>query len=376
MSKSESSPLNRSIISFVIISALGYFLMTWSALDWYALMQGSRTEASFCTISAYWNCDVATMSVFGSIAGIPIGAFGALWFVGFFLVCLSSRPHYPLVLLFSISGILACVGLATALFFIIKGGCFVCLMGYVLVMGAVFLGLRIAKQKLSPFGRALRWGVAGFAILILLVGSLRGLYKMNQGYPEEEFMAYFQSIPVVDVPMVSPFVAGPENAKITVVEFSDFGCPFCARAAATLLPFLKLQKDVKVVFYPYPLDNSCNPRVKHAGHARSCDWTKAVICAKDQGKEWQVHDEIFLMASRSRELPLVSETAESFGLNAEKLSTCMKDPKTEEILQAMLRAAGDLSIESTPTFFINGKIIKGVIGMPLLKRFLEEFRKQ
>ena len=97
-------------------------------------------------------------------------------------------------------------------------------------------------------------------------------------------------------------LAVPVNAPIKVVEFSDFGCPYCQKAAAVLLPYLSSQKDVQIIFYPYPLDATCNDQLERVMHRYSCDWSKGTICAQKQGKLWPFHDKVFKLASETRKL--------------------------------------------------------------------------
>ncbi len=160
------------------------------------------------------------------------------------------------------------------------------------------------------------------------------------------------------IPKESP-AAGPEGASVTIVEFSDFQCPYCARVSSNLLPQIRKTYGDKVrfVFRDFPLDT----------HKEAVPAAVAARCAGRQGKFWEMHDMLF---SRQKELggPFYEKAGKEIGLDMAKFSECRKDPKVAEAVKSDGSEGARLGVNSTPTFFVNGLVVEGAIPF-------EEFRK-
>ncbi len=148
----------------------------------------------------------------------------------------------------------------------------------------------------------------------------------------------------------SPFMGG-KDAKVTIVEFSDFQCPFCSKA----LPILKdLKKKygnkIKVVFKQYPL-----PFHKQARGA-----AMAALCAHEQGGDnfWKMHDYMFANQS-SLAVDSLKKAAGQLMLDMKKFGTCMDTNKYEKQIASEEQEGKDLGVKSTPTFFVNGVLVSG-----------------
>jgi len=369
-----------STLFFLLFSVSGFLILLWSASDWFLLMGGLRQESSFCSVNSYWNCDRATLSEFGSFLSLPVGFFGALWFLVFGLgvLCTSSNHGWAKILRrFGILlGLAAILFLGYSLIFRLQTGCTICFAGYICLVGAIIASEKMANYKGALINGSIRYVLFSISVLAMLAFGISNRHRLNTMIPEGEFKAFYQSLPQAVVRPVSTMFRGNPSATITVAEFSDFGCPYCAMASETMLPYLELQKDVKVVFYPYPLDGSCNPNVPRTVHPRSCEWSKAVICAEAQGMASEVHDRVFKMSKELGELPILSETIGSFGLDLGAFNQCMVDSKTDDHLRELIEVATELKVSSTPTFFVNGKTIKGIVPIQLLSRILDEVRKE
>jgi protein-disulfide isomerase len=198
---------------------------------------------------------------------------------------------------------------------------------------------------------------------------------MDGKIPVEEIPAYWQSLPVKTVEVMSPLMYGPADAKITVLEFSDFACPYCAIAADSMMTYLKSQPDIRVMFFPFPLDSQCNRAITRSMHPGVCDWSKLALCAHQQDRFWQVHDWIFAQMRSHQRLPQVEDSWASLGLDVEKAKSCMASAETDAQLKEMVEAGLKLDIQSTPTFIFNGRPISGVLPVPVLRHLLTEARK-
>ena len=182
-------------------------------------------------------------------------------------------------------------------------------------------------------------------------------------------LADSSKIPVDDSP-----VLGKDSAVITVVEFSDFQCPFCNRGANTVKKLQeKYPKDVKVVFKHYPL-----PFHKQAPAAH-----KAAMAARDVGGEeafWKMHDKFFAnqKAMKGKNGDAFVNWATGFatdiGLDAAKFKKTYKenDDKYQKVIDRDMALGKELAVRGTPHFFVNGERVKGAKGLSAFEAIVKK----
>ena len=152
----------------------------------------------------------------------------------------------------------------------------------------------------------------------------------------------------VDAPADSPSF-GPQFAKVTIVEWSDFQCPFCSRAAPTVEKLRETYgKDVRFVFRNYPLPNHANARIA----------AQAAMAANAQGKFWQMHDQLFAN-QQALDRASLDKTAEKVGLDMARFARDIDSPKVQAQIEADVAAANAAGIRGTPTLFVNGRPVSG-----------------
>jgi protein-disulfide isomerase len=165
---------------------------------------------------------------------------------------------------------------------------------------------------------------------------------------------------------------GKKDAKITMVEFSDFQCPFCERFYKETFPQLK--KDyidtgkVKFTFRHLPLD--IHPLAPKAAEASEC--------ANDQGKFWEYHDTLFNNFNTWSGLtldtldPELQQYAADLGLNAEEFTSCLTSGKYTEKVTKDKTEGQNAGATGTPSFFINGKLLVGAMPYATFKTLLDQ----
>jgi protein-disulfide isomerase len=155
---------------------------------------------------------------------------------------------------------------------------------------------------------------------------------------------------------------GPRFAKVTIVEFSDFQCPFCSRVVPTLKSIHeKYPKDVAVVFVNQPLGNHPNARPA----------AKAFLAAHRQGKAWEMHDKMF--ANQAALTPADFEKyAQELSLNLPRFKKDSADPAVEKEVAADQALANSVGANGTPTFFINGREISGAQPLPAFVAIIDQ----
>ncbi|MDR0965672.1 MAG: thioredoxin domain-containing protein [Myxococcales bacterium] len=165
----------------------------------------------------------------------------------------------------------------------------------------------------------------------------------------------------VPIPTSSPTL-GPDNAKVTLVEFLDFECPYCANGAKDVLELAKLYpNDLKVVFRHQPL-----PFHKNAKAA-----AQASMAAHYQGKFWAMEQKLFdNMKSLSEEK--IEALAAEVGLDMARFKSDWKSADTEKLVAADMAEGKRLGATGTPTFFINGRTLVGARPIGSLREIIDE----
>lgn len=152
---------------------------------------------------------------------------------------------------------------------------------------------------------------------------------------------------------------GNPNAKLIIVEFSDFGCPYCAQEFPIIRSITNKYKDDVLYIYRHFIDESSVP----AAHAS--------MCAHDQGKFWQLHDKLFINSESIADYNLVRALAIQSGVNINQFDQCMSSQKYIPLLQEDQADAATLNISGTPGFVINGYVAGGVIDAETWEKAIE-----
>ena len=157
-------------------------------------------------------------------------------------------------------------------------------------------------------------------------------------------------------------VRGPANAKVTIVEFSDFQCPYCASAAAKVNAVLaQYPNDVKLVFKQFPLD--MHPQARLAAQAS--------LAAANQNKFWDLHDKMFANFRQLSRDNIVSY-AKDAGLDMTKFSADLETAQLKATINREVQEGVNVGVSGTPSFFINGKKYNGAMDPQSLKPVIDK----
>ena len=189
--------------------------------------------------------------------------------------------------------------------------------------------------------------------------SLVEISKMMDASPKAHRPKLLED--AVTVPVSGSPTRGPENARITLVEFSDFECPYCSLAVGEVNAIMTAYpKDIKLIYKQFPL--SMHP---HAPLAAA-----ASLAANQQGKFWQMHDALFKNFRKlSRENILV--LAKGIGLDMDKFTADLDSPKFQAVIKKDLADGESVGVYGTPSFFINGKHYNGPMSLDAVKPILD-----
>jgi len=165
----------------------------------------------------------------------------------------------------------------------------------------------------------------------------------------------------IPVPTEGAPETGPKDAPITLVEFSDFQCPYCALATPQLKAVLEAYpKQVKLIFKEFPLEI----------HSRAAFAALAAVAAQRQGKFWPMHDALF--ASRTDLYrPRILALASALGLDMRRFESDLNSMEVRKAVQRDLEDGMNIGVMSTPTLFIDGRHYNGPITLQALKPILE-----
>jgi len=157
-------------------------------------------------------------------------------------------------------------------------------------------------------------------------------------------------------------IRGNKNAPITIVEFSDFECPFCGRFHPTMQQVMQEYGDkVRWVYKHFPLD-SIHPNARPAAEASEC--------AAEQNKFWEFADKLFLN-QQSLSTDFYTATARELGLDVNKFSSCVSTRKYQSVVDKGMQEGLSAGVNGTPSNFINGIPVSGAVPFQDLKQVID-----
>jgi protein-disulfide isomerase len=162
----------------------------------------------------------------------------------------------------------------------------------------------------------------------------------------------------------APF-AGDKDAKVTIVEFSDFQCPFCAKGADLLKKVKeKYGNKVKVSFKQFPL-----PFHNHAEQAAI-----ASLCANEQSSDlfWKMHYEMFANQETALDPEGLKKSAKKVGAKLDVFEKCLSENKYLGQVKADMEEGKKIGVKSTPTFFVNGQLVSGAQPLEVFAEIIDE----
>jgi uncharacterized membrane protein/protein-disulfide isomerase len=345
----------------------------------------SPDYSSFCDINATVTCKQAYLSRYGSVAGVPVAVGGIVFFTLVLLLVWAGRrgsqaydsaPAY----IFGLSTVALAVVLylGYASFFVLKEVCPLCVTTYVAVIGLFVIAGGANSVSMSSLpARALRdlrvlvTRPVALAVAILFAGGATSgvayFPHAAQGGPvaqapvpaltqdqQSEFARWWDLQEKVDVPYPS------DGAKVLVVKFNDYQCPPCKQTYMDYERILVKYKpsDVKYVMKHYPLDPACNAGVASLVHPAACDAAAAAVMARSKGTFDKLTAWFFAHQEELSPATIRTAAKEIGGIG----DFAAQYPKAIQQVKAEATVGGTLGVQSTPTFFINGRRIKG--GLP------------
>lgn len=364
----------------LLLGFFGFCISLYGTYHHRLLIASGKTDA-FCNINQTFNCDAVASSVYSRFLTIPWSVWGLAYFFTILVLLLCSMARYgnrkEHLFAYTVSvavGGLVSIALAFISFKLLGVGCLICIATYFVNLGQVlmlFVGFK--KQYIDFRGMNFKnyfasmvntlIGVATILIAYNIVGEKDLTEKKVAPVAKVEQHEETQSTnPGVSLPLSltqysglgEDYRKGPDDAKIVLQIFSDFQCPACRNVSSHLEEiFQSYPGKILMVYRNYPLDNACNPIVKHKMHQHACTLALMGRCAGLYGKFWQFHDIAF---DRQGELTEGSpqEWAKEAGLTQDQVTSCLKDKGISDKLADDIKLGNNLGLEGTPIVFLNG----------------------
>lgn len=167
--------------------------------------------------------------------------------------------------------------------------------------------------------------------------------------------------PTIDVSSDDDPFMGPTDASVTIIEFSDFQCPYCRRVQPALKKLMKeYEGRVKLVFRDFPL-RRIHPQAQKAAEAAQC--------AADQNKFWPYHDKLF--ATSSLFPHDLKNYAKELGLDTKQFDACLDSNKHAQEVEKDLKDGEKAGVSATPSFFVNGQPLSGAASYERFQELVE-----
>ncbi|MEB3340957.1 DsbA family protein [Okeania sp.] len=196
-------------------------------------------------------------------------------------------------------------------------------------------------------------------VIIESVQAYQQQQQQERQASQKEILQQFKNNPQAQI-SDSPTL-GSTAQKIVLYEFSDFQCPFCAKAQGNIKQFMDKHQDrVTLVFKHLPL-----ARI----HSQAIPAAKASWAAQQQGKFWEYHDALFAQQNRLGE-ELYVEVANNLGLNIDKFNSDRQSEKATTAIETDIKLAQEIGVSGTPFFILNGETFSGAVKLSQMEETL------
>jgi protein-disulfide isomerase/uncharacterized membrane protein len=371
----------KSVLTITILSFLGLLNSLYTLWHRQKLQGEGLAQKSFCNVSDVINCDAAALSKYSQILGIPTSAWGIIFYSAMLMLAFvyliadneekedaknQSRSWLQVIAVF---GLMPTFTLASLSFFVLKNICIFCMISYLVNLSIAVIAIITLNNKARSY--SLKFSSNFWIISVCIVGFALFLPTVftksstETNLSDKDVNLYLQAhLSARQNSIVTeglPFLGDP-NAKVVLVEYSDFQCPHCARSAKTMPLLLKnYPNNIKLVYKNYPLDPTCNPSVKGAGHPFACYAAKTSLCVffKKGNQAFLNFKSDTFDAQETLSRTTIDEIALAQGMNASELSECRESIATHQALLDQIQEAISMGVNSTPSLFLNGKEFRG-----------------
>ncbi len=407
-------------IPTMFLAVIAFFDSIYLTYHHYLINILRPVEKSFCAINSSVNCDTVALSEYAYMFGIPVSSLGIFAYSFLFvmlIIAMKSQSVQEKRKILSFLHLVMIVMLGFSLYefyasiFFVESICIMCCVLYVAILfmtittkiwlkisyaeifrHAVSFFTELFTEKLSR-AKLIVYTIVFASSLVLAFGMDRYfehsfqakkikerelMFEKEKKELETEVLSSFEKAEVFDLDLSDSPMHGDENAKVVVVEISDFECPFCKRMGGILKDLEKeLKGKFKLYFKHYPLDSSCNKTMSRQMHPYACAAAMHSYCAGKQSKFWQMHDYLFANVE-SFEESFFEAIEKNSGLELDPVSyrKCLAQDAPRKIAKE-LEELQKIEVNYTPMIFVNGKKFSDISADPkALKLIIEKLSEE
>lgn len=383
---------------FLFITFIGLCVGLYTLWHHVSINSGAAEGASFCSVNSYINCDAVALSKYSEFLGYPVAGFlvvfyGLLLVLGFGLYLSAGKDgeHSYRNQLSSSTFVLTSIGLIPTVLlafislFQLKLLCLLCTASYIVNLFLWISSFLIKKNQnsgsfsLPPKATYSSLAIVGIILALTplvfqgMIGPSRVDDKVINTALYQHFTAKASSINTSNAPSF-----GPEDAKITVVEYSDFQCPYCARASAVIPQVVRAQPDVRYVFKNYPLDPNCNTTMQSRGHPLACLAAKAGQCVftRKGSEPFFTYEKSVFSNQPQLTAEMIHELAiKATGLSEAELKECIDSPEIHQMIVDQVSEGSAVGVSGTPSVYVNGRRLEYGTMASVLKAVISKYKE-
>lgn len=322
------------------------------------------SSGGLCDINSFFNCDVATTSIFSNIAGVPISLIGLL--MGLFVLAgflFNDERNEGMIHSLLLVNAIGCVALFVISLVALGGLCPACTLYYIASFITLFAFYKSSNIRTLDIPFIGIYGVVTLIIagsMFFYVSNKEEKMAKNNSKLKTGLTSQYDALPNLGSPdfnsdyMMATTGTDFKEAPVRITKFSDFECPACKMLSDVLHNISKKYAGkVAIQYFFYPLDSNCNPEMKRGMHQHACNAAYLAACLPNKFSE--IEAEIF-GNQQSLSAEWIKKVAEREGV-----TECMNSKDTKDKVLKYINAAKAFNVQSTPTFLLNGVKIEGVL---------------
>jgi len=401
MNQQAGESQRQEVQLFSVSTAIGLLGMGLSgySLKNHLAVKATGASGAICNINQTFSCDAVSSSAYSELFGFPVALLG----IGFF----AALATLALLALFSgknkseqISGIygLSVIGAASSVilgliaWLGVGAFCLSCIGVYVLTFVQLFWAFKKKSDvkpdlTIKPLFNGLTTAAMVVAMALVGYNFLKPSSKNNptgDSNPEATLESQILGSKVNSIVVSKSafsglgedYRKGGDEAKVTIVEFSDFECPACSRAEPLLKEVTaEFGSRILFVFKNYPLDKSCNASMKGDLHKFACQAAIIGRCAGQFGNFWAFHDKAFAEQSNIS-LANIKAWGKAAGLTETQMDQCLASSDVLAKVKDDIAQGDEAQVTGTPAIFINGRKYNGAFSAAQLKQVIESELKK
>ncbi len=376
--------MNKKKIAIFILTLIGFILSIKLAHIYYVANYEKYALSSFCSINEFIDCDGAARSSVSQFWGIPLAYWGLFFYTTIIFLLFVDKLKNIKFLKFlevfknpmsyitslGVTAFMISMLLASLSLFKIHKLCILCVLTYIidLIIAVIASSGKLNnvyasfKETFFDFIDGAKNYTKTFIVLLILAVSFlcySGItYNFVPHVKKQKAILKYRKIKKNPY-RVKGNTLGAENADVVIELYSDYVCPLCYIHNIMLHQAVKDFSNIKIIHYNYPFDKECNPNISVNMHPDACFMAKGAIAAKRQGNYWEMAS--LLYEKQPTTYKDIEKLADELGFDKEKFLSDIESKEVVRELQHDLNRAYDLEIDSTPTMYINGDKVVGVM---------------